>query len=78
MSPLIWFILIGMAAGWIAGQFVKGSGGYGLSGDIVVGVVGAVVGGFLLSTWVGLFSSLIVATISAFVLVFFIRQLKRA
>ena len=78
MSLLIWFILIGLAAGWLAGQFVKGSGGYVLSGDIVVGMIGAVIGGFMVSAWSGFFSSLIVATISAVVLVFAMRQLKRA
>ena len=35
----IWFILIGIAAGWLAGQIMKG-GGYGLVGDLIVGVIG--------------------------------------
>ena len=37
---LIWFILIGLAAGWLTGQIMKG-GGFGVVGDIVVGVLGA-------------------------------------
>ncbi len=45
MSILAW-IVVGVIAGWLAGQVMKG-GGYGLVGDLVVGVVGAVLGGFL-------------------------------
>ena len=45
MSILAW-IVVGLIAGWLAGQVMKG-GGYGLIGDLVVGVVGAVLGGFL-------------------------------
>ena len=45
MSILAW-IVVGLVAGWLAGQVMKGSG-YGLIGDIVVGVVGAILGGFL-------------------------------
>ncbi len=43
---LLWFILIGIAAGWLAGQIMKG-GGSGLVGDLIVGVIGALLGGFL-------------------------------
>jgi uncharacterized membrane protein YeaQ/YmgE (transglycosylase-associated protein family) len=42
----LWFILIGVAADWLAGQVMKG-GGYGVSGDLILGVLGAIVGGFL-------------------------------
>jgi len=78
----VWFILIGLAAGWLAGQLVKG-GGYGLVGDIVVGVIGALLGGFLFSTFGvsaggGLLGSLIVATIGAIVLLFGLRLIKTA
>ena len=78
----LWFILIGLAAGWLAGQLVKG-GGFGLVGDIVVGVIGALLGGFLfntfgVSTGGGLLGSLIVATIGAIVLLFGIRLIKSA
>lgn len=79
---LLWFILIGLAAGWLAGQFMKGSG-YGAVGDIVVGVIGALVGGFLfstlgVSTGGGLIGSLIVATIGAIVLLYLLRLLHRS
>jgi uncharacterized membrane protein YeaQ/YmgE (transglycosylase-associated protein family) len=52
MGILAW-ILLGLVAGWLAGQFMRG-GGYGVVGDIVLGIVGAIVGGFLASTLLGL------------------------
>jgi uncharacterized membrane protein YeaQ/YmgE (transglycosylase-associated protein family) len=78
----LWFIVIGLAAGWLAGQFMSG-GGYGVVGDIVLGVLGALVGGFLfrqlgLSAGGGLIGALIVATIGAVVLIFAVRMFKRA
>ena len=77
----LWFILIGLVAGWLAGQLMKG-GGFGIVGDIVVGVIGALLGGFLfstlgVSTGGGLIGSLIVATIGACVLLFLLRLIKR-
>ena len=77
----LWFILIGLVAGWLAGQLMKG-GGFGIVGDIVVGVVGALLGGFLfsllgVSAGGGLIGSLIVATIGACVLLFLVRLIKR-
>jgi uncharacterized membrane protein YeaQ/YmgE (transglycosylase-associated protein family) len=78
----IWYILIGLCAGWLAGQLVKG-GGFGVVGDIVVGVIGALLGGYLfsllgVSTGGGLLGSLVVATIGAIVLLFGIRLVKSA
>ena len=52
MGIIAW-ILLGLIAGFLAGQVMKG-GGYGLVGDIVLGIIGAVVGGFLASTFLGL------------------------
>ena len=79
---LLWFLIIGLAAGWLAGVLVKG-GGYGLIGDLVVGVIGAFLGGFLfsqlgVSVGGGLAGSLVVATIGAIVLLVLVRALKRA
>ena len=79
---LLWFILIGIAAGWLAGQIMKG-GGFGLIGDLIVGVIGALLGGFLfgqldISAGGGLLGSLIVATIGAIVLLLLLRLIKRA
>ena len=78
----VWFILIGLVAGWLAGTLVKG-GGFGLVGDIVVGVVGAVLGGWLFSalgasSGGSLIGAIVVATIGAIVLILILRLLKRA
>ena len=77
-TGLILFIVIGLVAGWLAGQIVKG-GGYGIVGDIIVGVIGAVIGGFLFQrsgafAGSGLLGSLIVATIGAVILLFVLRS----
>lgn len=79
---LLWFLVVGLVAGWLAGILVKG-GGFGLVGDLIVGVVGAFLGGFLFSTLGvsmggGLVGSLIVATVGAVVLLFIVRLIKRA
>jgi len=78
----VWFALVGLVAGWLAGQLMKG-GGFGVVGDIVVGVLGALLGGFLfsslgLSSGGGLLGAIIVATIGAVVLIFILRLIKRA
>jgi uncharacterized membrane protein YeaQ/YmgE (transglycosylase-associated protein family) len=78
----VWFVLVGLIAGWLAGLLVKG-GGFGVVGDIVVGIIGALIGGFLfsslgLSTGSGLVGAIIVAVIGAIVLIFILRLIKRA
>lgn len=77
---IIWFILIGLVAGWLAGQLVKG-GGFGVVGDIVLGILGALLGGFLFSALgvssAGLLGSIITATIGAILLIFLLRAIKR-
>jgi uncharacterized membrane protein YeaQ/YmgE (transglycosylase-associated protein family) len=78
----VWFILVGLVAGWLAGVLVKG-GGFGVVGDIVVGILGALVGGFLFgvlgfSGGGGLLGSIVVATVGAVVLIFVLRLIKRA
>jgi uncharacterized membrane protein YeaQ/YmgE (transglycosylase-associated protein family) len=69
--PFIWFLLIGLCAGWLAGHYTKGRG-FGLAGNLIIGVAGAVVGGFLLEllrfTTNGLLAKLITATVGAVVL----------
>lgn len=75
----VWFILIGIAAGWLAGQIMKG-GGFGVLGDLIVGVIGALLGGFLFGflgiTAGGLLGSLITATVGAIVLIALLRVIK--
>ncbi len=78
---LIIFLVIGLCAGWLAGQIMKG-GGFGLVGDLVVGVIGAFLGGWIfsqlgISTW-GLLGLLITALVGAIVLLALIRLIKRA
>jgi uncharacterized membrane protein YeaQ/YmgE (transglycosylase-associated protein family) len=82
MNNFVWFILIGLIAGWLAGQLMKG-GGFGVVGDIVVGIIGALLGGFLFSSLGvsaggGLLGAIIVATIGAVLLIFILRLVKRA
>lgn len=78
---LAWLI-IGAIAGWLAGQFVKGSG-FGLLVDILVGIVGAFIGGWLagllgINAGGGWIVSIITATVGAVILLFVIRLFKRA
>jgi len=77
----VWFILIGIAAGWLAGLIMKG-GGYGLLGDLIVGIIGALLGGWLfgvlgVSAGGGLIGSLITAVVGAIVLILLLRLIKR-
>jgi len=78
---IIWFLLIGLIAGWLAGKIMKG-GGYGLVGDIIVGVIGAVLGGFLFDllgiSVGGLVGSIITALVGAIVFIYLLRVLRRA
>ncbi len=69
----LWFILLGLAAGFIAGLLTKGSG-FGIVGNLVVGVLGAILGGFLFSL-IGLgpdnlLGQLIAAVVGALILLF--------
>jgi uncharacterized membrane protein YeaQ/YmgE (transglycosylase-associated protein family) len=76
----VWFLLIGIVAGWLAGHIMKG-GGFGLLGDLIVGVIGALLGGFLFGalgiTATGLLGSLITATVGAIVLLALLRVIRR-
>lgn len=69
----LWFALIGVAAGWLAGQIWKG-GSFGLIGNLIVGVVGAILGGWLFAQFgsgaTSLIGQLVVATVGALVLLF--------
>jgi uncharacterized membrane protein YeaQ/YmgE (transglycosylase-associated protein family) len=77
----VWFLLVGLVAGWLAGVLVKG-GGFGVVGDIVVGIIGALIGGWIFSALGatgggGLLGSIIVATVGAVVLLVVVRFIKR-
>ena len=76
---LLAWIIVGLVAGFLAGQVMKG-GGYGLMGDIVMGIIGAFVGGLLTSLLglygsVGLLGSIVIAFIGAVVFIGLVRAL---
>jgi uncharacterized membrane protein YeaQ/YmgE (transglycosylase-associated protein family) len=77
---IVWFILIGLCAGWLAGKLTKGSG-FGVLGNMAVGVVGAVLGGFLFALLglksTSLLGSLVTATVGAVILLALLRVVKR-
>ena len=82
---VLWFLLVGGVAGWLAGVLVKG-GGFGLIGDLVGGIIGALIGGLFFSGLAGLagfaggglLGSILVATLGAMLLLVVLRVLKRA
>jgi len=78
-DSLIMVLVIGALAGWLAGKILKGQG-FGVAINIVVGIIGAVIGGFLFGllgiTAGGFIGSLITATIGAVALLFLVDQVK--
>jgi uncharacterized membrane protein YeaQ/YmgE (transglycosylase-associated protein family) len=82
MSILAWLV-VGLIAGWLASQVMRG-GGYGLIGDIIVGVVGALLGGFLATTFLKMpnavnginITSILVAFIGAVILIAILRMVS--
>jgi len=83
MSILAW-IIVGIIAGWLARKVIPGAGPAGLFGDLVIGVVGAVVGGWIFgyfghpgATGVNI-GSLVVAFVGAVVLLWLVRQVLGA
>jgi uncharacterized membrane protein YeaQ/YmgE (transglycosylase-associated protein family) len=82
MDPvaIIIMLAIGAIAGWLAGQIIKG-GGFGLVGNIVVGIAGALVAGFLFPGFLpfgGLVGAIISAAIGAIILLLIVGLIKRA
>jgi uncharacterized membrane protein YeaQ/YmgE (transglycosylase-associated protein family) len=76
---LVWLLVVGFVSGWLAGQLTKGRG-FSLVGNIVLGVCGALVGGFLLRQ-VGIYAfgtlgTIIVATIGSIVLIALARAIR--
>ena len=81
-ESLLVVIVVGVIAGWLAGKVMRGSG-FGLIGDLVVGLLGAVVGDWLLPRLnihlgVGIVALIVNALIGAIVLLFVIRLIGRA
>ena len=81
VTGLIWFLLIGLIAGWLAGRVMRG-GGYGVVGDMIVGVIGALIGGWLFGVLGigagGLIGSIITAFVGAVILIALLRVIRRA
>jgi uncharacterized membrane protein YeaQ/YmgE (transglycosylase-associated protein family) len=79
---LITWIVVGLIAGWLAGQVMKG-GGYGVVVDIILGILGGIVGGWVfgkLGIWPGggIIGAIVVAFVGAVILVWITRLIKRA
>ena len=76
----LYFLLIGANSGWLGGQLWKGSG-FGLFGNIIVGIIGSVFGGWLVSKLGlgagGLLWQIIVAAVGAWILLFLISLVKK-
>lgn len=83
MGLLSW-IVVGLIAGWLAGKVMRGRG-FGLVGDIIIGVVGALVGGWLADSVLGLgvgvtgfnLTTILVAFAGAVIVLFVLRLLRK-
>ena len=77
---IIWWIVVGLIAGWAAGKIMKG-GGYGVIADILLGIVGGIVGGWVVGLLGfgggGLIWSILVAMLGAVILIWITRLIKR-
>ena len=79
---LLYWIVVGLIAGWLAGKVMRG-GGYGVVIDIVLSILGGIVGGWvfgMLGIWPGggILGSIIVAFVGAVILVWLTRLVKKA
>jgi len=81
ITHLIWWAVVGLIAGWAAGRIMKG-GGYGVIMDIVLGIIGAILGGWVMGMVGihagGFIGTIIVAIIGAVILIWITRMLKKA
>lgn len=80
LGTVIWWLVIGLIAGFLASMVMRG-GGYGIVGDIIVGIIGAFLGGWLFSllgigAGGGLIGSIIVAFIGACILIAILRAIS--
>ena len=77
VTDMVFLLVIGLCAGWLAGQITKG-GSFGLANNLLVGVIGAIVGGVLfrligLKAY-GLMGQLVTATVGSLVLLFLLKK----
>ena len=79
LSTVIWWLVVGLIAGFLASLVMRG-GGYGIVGDIIVGIIGAFIGGWLFSLIGigagGLIGSIIVAFVGACILIALLRLIS--
>ena len=77
MDSIVYLLLIGLCAGWLAGQITKG-GSFGIVNNLIVGVIGAVLGGVLFRLIglhaYGLVGQLVIATVGALVLLYLLKK----
>ena len=81
LTALLFWIIVGLVAGFLASMVMKG-GGYGIVGDIIVGIVGALIGGFIMNALGfaaggNIIYSIIVAFIGACILIAILRAVSR-
>lgn len=80
IESLLAFLFVGAVAGWLAGKLMKG-GGFGLLGNIVVGVIGAFIGGFVFGELNiradGIIGQIVIATVGAGILLFAVGLIKK-
>jgi uncharacterized membrane protein YeaQ/YmgE (transglycosylase-associated protein family) len=81
-GSILLFLLIGALAGWLAGLIVRGAG-FGVIGNIIVGILGALIGGFIfrffgLDPSYGFWGSLLTSTLGAVILLAIVVAIKRA
>ena len=80
ITSLIWFLLIGLIAGWVASLVMK-DGRHGILGYMIIGVIGALLGGWLFGVLGifagGLLGQLITAFVGAVILIFLLRLIRR-
>jgi uncharacterized membrane protein YeaQ/YmgE (transglycosylase-associated protein family) len=76
----LYFLLIGAISGWLGGQLWKG-GGFGLFGNIIVGIIGGIFGGWLAGILGigggGLLWQIIIAAVGAWILLYLISLIKK-
>jgi uncharacterized membrane protein YeaQ/YmgE (transglycosylase-associated protein family) len=79
MHDIVWLLFVGLVAGWLSGKLTKGKG-FGLAGNLAVGVVGAVIGGFIFRLLgVSAYStcgSILMATLGALILLAAVQALQ--
>ncbi|MGH9774948.1 MAG: GlsB/YeaQ/YmgE family stress response membrane protein [Candidatus Acidiferrales bacterium] len=80
MMNLLWWALVGLVAGWVTGKIMKGSG-YGVIMDIILGILGALLGGWIMTrlgfAGGGLVYTILVAIAGAIILVAIVRLIKK-